>query len=371
MDAQGRIDNRKNWHHTDDLHAPQGKGDPFAAAMRSTRMAMLITDPNQPDNPIVFANDAFLQLSGYERDDIIGRNCRFLQGADTDPAHVDAIRDAVRNKTDGAVEILNYRKDGTTFWNALFLSPVIDESGNLLYFFASQIDVTARRNVEAELESQRTRFETAVRERTKELEHTLEVQKMLVHEVDHRVKNNLQLVSSLVLMQTREISDPAIRASLTSMQERIEALGTVHNLLYQADDARVLSVADLVRDLATGLVASSGRNDIELKLDLDEVRVRADMATPISLIFNELVTNALKHAFPDGRSGQLMIRVKENAPGLVLEVEDNGVGMARERRATAFGTKLMDALARQLHSRIEWSSATPGTIARLRIETRT
>ena len=72
------------WHMTDDLHAEHGKGDPFAAAIRATRMSMIITDPRRPDNPIVFANDAFLRLTGYERQEVMGKNCRFLQGPKTD-----------------------------------------------------------------------------------------------------------------------------------------------------------------------------------------------------------------------------------------------------------------------------------------------
>jgi PAS domain-containing protein len=75
------MENADAWHMTGDLHAEQGKGDPFAAAIRATRMPMIVTDPRQPDNPIVFANDAFLHLTGYRRDEVMGRNCRFLQGA--------------------------------------------------------------------------------------------------------------------------------------------------------------------------------------------------------------------------------------------------------------------------------------------------
>lgn len=368
MDIGQKTDNRQNWHHTDDLHAPQGKGDPFAAAMRSTRMPMLITDPAKPDNPIVFVNDAFLNLTGYQREDIIGRNCRFLQGADTDSADIARIRDAIQAQREISVDILNYRKDGSTFWNALYISPVSDEEGKLLYYFASQLDVTDRKRQEKELNHQRDRFESAVKERTRELEQALEAQTMLLHEVDHRVKNNLQLVSSLILMQGREIADPAIRESLRSMQERIEALGTVHHLLYQADDVRQLSVADLVRDITSGLIASSGRKDVTTDLDLDDLAVRSEQATPIALIVNELVTNALKHAFPDGRPGRISVRAKENADGYAVEVADDGVGMGKTRRSSAFGTKLTDALARQLHSRIEWSPGNPGTVARIRVD---
>ncbi len=127
------------------------KDDIFFAAIELTRMPMLVTDPRQPDNPIVFANRAFVAMSGYELDEILGRNCRFLQGPDTDRDTVAAIRDAVETRTEISLEILNYRKDGSSFWNALFVSPVFNHAGELVYFFASQLDVSRRRDAEEAL----------------------------------------------------------------------------------------------------------------------------------------------------------------------------------------------------------------------------
>lgn len=120
--------------------------DPFVAAVRATRMPMLITDPRLPDNPVVFVNDAFCRMTGYDRDWIIGRNCRFLQGEDTDPAAVAQIRAAVDAEQSIEIDIRNYRRDGTPFWNRLLLAPVPDADGRLAYFFASQLDVTTERD---------------------------------------------------------------------------------------------------------------------------------------------------------------------------------------------------------------------------------
>ena len=117
--------------------------DPFAAAVRATRMPMLITDPRQHDNPIIFVNEAFCQLTGFDRTEIIGRNCRFLQGPGTDAADVDRIRAAVAALETIEIAIYNYRKDGTPFWNQLLLAPVKDAKGEVAYFFTSQYDVSA------------------------------------------------------------------------------------------------------------------------------------------------------------------------------------------------------------------------------------
>ena len=143
--------------------------DPFAAAVRATRMPMIITDPNQHDNPIVFVNAAFPKLTGFSEAEIVGRNCRFLQGPDTDRDEVRRLREAINAREPIELELLNYRKDGTTFWNRLLVSPVFDEEGKTTYFFASQFDVTVERERLAELQRDRDDLEVAVGQRTDDL----------------------------------------------------------------------------------------------------------------------------------------------------------------------------------------------------------
>ncbi len=365
MDSRPTKEPVDAWRMTEMLHAEHGKGDPFAAAIRATRMAMLITDPRQPDNPIVFANEAFLRLTGYERDEVIGQNCRFLQGPDTDPAAVDSLRDAIANRTAVSTDILNYKKDGTPFWNALYISPVSNEQDELQFFFASQLDVTDRKKYEHALAADKERFEQAVRDRTMELEAALEAQTMLLHEVDHRVKNNLQMISSLIVMQARSIGDADVKASLMRMLERIEALSTVHRRLYQSDDVTIFSVSDFIRDLVSDLLAASGRDGVKARFELDEVSVRADKATPVALLVNEIVTNALKHAYAeaDGSSGQLSVALRGDASRFVIDIADDGPGLpgGAAEGANSFGMRLIRSLTRQLGASIEWHDASPGT----------
>ena len=126
--------------------------DIFFAAIETTRMPMILTDPKQADNPIVFANHAFTSMTGYTPEEIVGRNCRFLQGPETDRDTVAEVRESIQDHKEASVEILNYRKDGTSFWNALYISPVFSRAGELVYFFASQLDVSRRRDAEAALQ---------------------------------------------------------------------------------------------------------------------------------------------------------------------------------------------------------------------------
>jgi PAS domain S-box-containing protein len=127
-------------------------GDPFAAVVRATRMPMVVTNPRLPDNPVVFANGSFCRLTGYAREEIVGRNCRFLQGPETDEAAVARIRDAVGRGQGVELDIRNHRKDGEPFWNRLLIAPVRAADGSVAYFVASQVDVTLERERLAGLE---------------------------------------------------------------------------------------------------------------------------------------------------------------------------------------------------------------------------
>lgn len=112
---------------------------------------IIITDPLQKDNPIVYVNPSFVRQTGYGGEEVLGRNCRFLQGPKTSPVALNELRSAVRTRTSCMVEILNYRKDGSTFWNALTINPIFDNNGQLIYFLGVQTEITNLKNVEEKL----------------------------------------------------------------------------------------------------------------------------------------------------------------------------------------------------------------------------
>jgi two-component sensor histidine kinase len=185
----------------------------------------------------------------------------------------------------------------------------------------------------------------------------------LLREVDHRVKNNLQLIASLFLLQSRRTEDPAARETLQTVLERVNAVTTVHRRWLQGDPQQ-FELADFVRDLVGDLAAALGRDDLTVSLDLESARVPAASAAPLALVVNELIGNALKHAYPLGRAGQVSVRLRREADACVLSVADEGGG--RQGRPEGFGLTVVRLLCQQLHAAFDLVEAGPGLTAVVR-----
>ena len=319
----------------------ESPSDVFAAAVRGARTAMLVTDPRRDDNPIVFVNDAFVTLTGYSRDEAVDRNCRFLQGPDTDREAAARIRRAIEAGEGVEVEILNHRRDGAPFWNALAISPIRDGNGRLIAFFASLHDVTDKKRAEVELDRMTT----------------------LLHEVDHRVKNNLQVLVSLLLLKSRRVRSKDAQRILHDMAERIGALSTAHRLLHSAGDASRLDIGAFVSELSRDLVSALGNGRVALGVETQPVWVSAAKATSLALLVNELMSSALKSAFPDGRKGRLAIGVERLLHAARIVVENDGIGREGVLPDESFGRSLVDMLVRQLKADLEFSEMNPGSRA--------
>ncbi len=137
--------------------------DLLANVVRTSPTAIAISDPNLPDNPLVFVNEAFCKLTGYDEADIIGRNCRFLQGPDSDDVEIALLRDAITNRQPVEATILNYAKNGSPFWNRLSISPLFDDAGELKLFFSSQYDATIEQHTQDSLREAQQRLDALVR----------------------------------------------------------------------------------------------------------------------------------------------------------------------------------------------------------------
>ncbi|MET0320633.1 MAG: ATP-binding protein [Duganella sp.] len=305
----------------------------FFAAIEMTRMPMIITDPRQPDNPIVFANGAFQDLTGYTEAQLLGRNCRFLQGEATNRDTVAEIRRGIEEQRAVAVDILNYKADGTAFWNGLYMGPVFDAGGALLYYFASQLDITDKFNAhQSSIQSQK-----------------MEAIGALTAGLAHDFNNLLHIATGNLEMATRELhgSDVAVLALERSRNALEKAVRLTQQLLTFArkqnlnPQAVSLNQAVLaLSDMVAPTLASSTSLRLELGTNLPKCQVDPDHLE--SALLNLLV-NA-QEAMPDG--GQITVSTamvalpggRGGSPRSYVEVaiRDEGTGMSEEtvRRAT-------------------------------------
>jgi PAS domain S-box-containing protein len=346
----------------DRLTAFDGDDDPLAAAIRGTRMALIVTDARLADHPITFANDAFCALTGYAREEVLGRNCRFLQGPGTDPLSVARVRQAIREGRDVHVEMLNYRKSGEAFWNGLFISPVRNSAGEIIYFFGSQLDVTSKKQTELALLQAHGTLEHTVEARTQDLQESVEQKTVLLHEVEHRVKNNLQLISSLIQYQARRTADPVVKAALGEVQERVSALSTVHRRLFQSEDAARFDVSQFLRDIVDDLLGRTGRQDIAVAWRLERVDADAARAAPLALLINEVLAHMMKGGLPPGPGGKLRIELSRTGERMCVEIAD-GSSLEVVHCELAQPAGIVDILQRQLGAKIEWRDNQPGVSA--------
>jgi PAS domain S-box-containing protein len=352
----------------DKILPPQIAPSTFALAFDVSPTPMLVTDARARDNPIIWVNDAFLAQSGYRREELIGRNCRMLQGTETDPQEVARMRAAIAGGEPIALEILNYRKDGTPFWNGMTISPIRDAAGEVAFFFAAQADMTDKRRIETAMRGTNDELERQVGQRTADLEQALAQKTALLHEVDHRVKNNLQVISSLMLLKARRTPEGEAREALQNMAERIGALSTAHRMLYSAGDVAHFNLSDFTGDFLSDLGAGIDPEQTRIEARVEPIAVAAAMAAPLSLMIHELTTNAVRHAFPDGRKGRLTLDAHREDDALIIVIADDGVGLAAAPPNPAgFGRTLVDMVVRQLRGSIVWADGAPGTRVEIRV----
>ncbi len=307
----------------------QGGTDIFFAAVQMSRMPMCLTDPHGDDNPIIFCNQAFEQLTGYSQDEIIGRNCRFLQGQDTDPAAVVEIRRQLHMQEDVHLELMNYRKDGSSFWNALFISPVIDTTGRLVYHFASQLDVTRRREAEAVLQ-QSQRMETLGA-----------MASSLAHEFNNLmtiVMANLERISTEVdgVRRAKQI-ERATWGTRRAAKLTDQMLSFARR---QFHENQALNINETLANCDSILDQMAGA-DINVVLDLaDEPLMVSLDASQLEMALLNMVRNAAD-AVPAGSRIAIATRARRydgpaTGPAVEIAVADDGCGMSPEvaRRAT-------------------------------------
>jgi PAS domain S-box-containing protein len=259
------------------------------------------------------------------------------------------------------------RHDGVYRWIFDQGAPRFGSDGTFVGFIGSCVDVTEQREAREALGRLNQVLEERVRERTA----LASERAMLIREVHHRVKNDLQLISSLLSIQGREFGDSPPAHAFEECQARVQAIAQIHEQMYQSDDLAQMSFSDHLRTLTSHVARAEGRRSrVELELDSSErVILRVDRAIPCAMIVHELVVNSFKHAFPGERSGRVRVACRREPDGSVkVLVEDDGIGMperARGAAGTGLGWTLIETFARQLRASLAVQRG-PGTRVELR-----
>jgi len=199
---------------------------------------------------------------------------------------------------------------------------------------------------------------TSIKEAQRVVQASLREKDVLLKEIHHRVKNNLQVISSLLNLQEQHVRDPLARAMFAESRGRVQSIALVHGRLHRAEDRSQVNFAEYVPTLVEGLLhGHNAEGRVESRLDLGDVSLPVDAAVPCGLIINELVTNSLKHAFPGKRGGSIRVEMSRGRPDQVeLTVEDDGIGLPVNldpRRSTTLGMDLVFTLADQLHAKVD------------------
>jgi two-component sensor histidine kinase len=231
---------------------------------------------------------------------------------------------------------------------------------------SSVVDITERKRADRERENLLEQLrelnadlERRVDDRTSQLSATLREREVLLQEIHHRVKNNLQVISSLINMQVRQLERGSSRDALTECQTRVQAIALIHEKLYQSKDYSRVRFSEYAKSLASNILSATGISpaEVSLRLVMDDVALGVDKAIPCGLILNELITNALKHAFPPPMLGTVSVELHQECDYMVaISVADNGIGMPANldlKGSPSLGLSLVHTLVEQLEGRLE------------------
>jgi two-component sensor histidine kinase len=202
---------------------------------------------------------------------------------------------------------------------------------------------------------------TEQKEHVRQMQASLQEKEVLLREIYHRVKNNLQVIQSLLKMRARSLPEGETRAAIDSTAQRVYAMALVHERLYQMEDLSRLSISAYLKDLFNGVMASStaAPKQIKLALDTEDIPLTLDLAVPFGLLANELLSNSLKHGFPNGRRGKIAFSIHRQGGSVRMMVEDDGVGLPEgfdAAKCSSMGLKLAARLAHQLGGELQFSS---------------
>jgi PAS domain S-box-containing protein len=292
------------------------------------------------DGTVTSWNRAAERIFGYTAAEMVGSAFAILCPPDGIDQHAEILRRIAQGDRVTNFEVLRRTKEGRDITVSITASPVRNQDGVVVSVAKVARDITAQKEREAALQA------------------SLKEKEVLLQEVHHRVKNNLQVIASLINMQLRKVDSPAARGALEECRNRVLAIALIHEKLYQSKDYGRVQFSDYIRSIASNVFQSAGVSPgvVQLTVQIEPIALPVDKAIPCGLIVNELITNALKHAFPHGREGVVEVSLSARDGRVSLCVKDNGIGLSPNftlEDSRTLGLQLVTTLARQLEGSVE------------------
>jgi PAS domain S-box-containing protein len=326
-------------------------------------------EPDGKPGKFIKVNKVAYQMLQYTKDELLERGPLNIISVENSQPLNEIVGELSLN---GHViyESVHRRKDGTVI-PVEINAQMVQFQGKLVKVSVVR-DITERKKAEEDLHDLTRGLEIRILQRTKELEQeilqrktaeatitlSLNEKEILLREIHHRVKNNLQIITSLIRLQKQQITDPDTVDILLDSESRIRSMALVHEKLYSSADLASIDFSDYTKTLANSLINAyaADPNRIRLVIDIKDVSLDINRAIPVGLIMNELVANALKHAFPKGQKGEIVITGRRTPAGIVLSVQDNGAGLPDEldwKNTSTLGLHLVITLIKQVGGSIE------------------
>jgi PAS domain S-box-containing protein len=295
------------------------------------------------DTRFLKVNPTMQEMLGYSAAEALNMRMAACTHPEDVLADVDVFQEVFAGRLDRyQVEKRYVRKDGRLLWGRFTATSLKDAAGQPQFVIGMLEDITERKLTEEQLRAGEERLKAALHEK-----------EVLLKEIHHRVKNNLQIIASLLSLQSDQLKDPEDLVLFEDTQHRVKSMALVHESLYRTGDLARFNFAHYIDGLCSDLFQSytDGTSHIRLHTELDELSFDVDTAVPCGLILNELLTNALKYAFPDSRPGDIHILLRAEAGRVTLGVRDTGVGFPADldfRHTESLGLQLVSMLTEQL-----------------------
>lgn len=317
----------------------------FSKGIEQSPNSIVITNSNYE---IEYVNPYFTELTGYSAEEVMGRNPGILKSGQTKQEVYEDLWKTLEKGETWYGEFLNMKKNGELYWESASIGPIMDENGTVTHYIAIKQDITEKKK------------------RDKELKDSLEEKEVMLKEIHHRVKNNLQVISSLLNMQVEQYEHPEAIDAINSSRNRVKAMALVHENLYQSSNIGKTSLKEYVFMLAKNIYSSYGVTFERVKFTCETggIEFGLDTVIPLGLILNEGISNSLKHAFPGNAGGEIKIMLEyceKNDNNIIkdthcnkcyrLTIKDNGKGLPADfdpGRSNSLGMTLLTSLAAQL-----------------------